>query len=66
MTDDPPPFLVRRGRNPGTSTKVTSRTLNASQVRTKRAAFTEVDVEDACNRECGWLPTIPTEWPPSR
>ncbi len=32
------------GRKPGTSTKVSTGTLNASQVRTKRAAFSEASM----------------------
>src|SRR5712691_4271178 len=35
----PPHSCAVPGRNPGTSTKVTSGMLNASQVRTKRAAL---------------------------
>ena len=54
------------GRNPGTSTKVTSGTLNASQVRTKRAAFSDASMSSVPASTWGWLPTIPTTWPSMR
>ena len=62
----PPHSCSVPGRKPGTSTNVTSGMLNASQVRTKRAAFVEASMSSTPAREAGWLPTTPTEWPPSR
>ena len=66
MADDPAPLLRGAGQEPGTSTKVTSGTLNASQVRTNRAAFTEASMSSTPASELGWFPTIPTACPPSR
>ena len=54
------------GRKPGTSTKVTSGTLNASHVRTKRAAFSDASMSSVPASTCGWLPTMPTTWPSMR
>ena len=62
----PPHSCSVPGRKPGTSTKVTSGTLNASQVRTKRAAFTEASMSSTPASAAGWLPTTPTGCPPSR
>ncbi len=54
------------GRKPGTSTSVTSGMLNASQVCTKRAAFSEAWMSRTPAREAGWLATMPTTWPSRR
>ena len=54
------------GRNPGTSTKVTSGMLNASQVRTNRAAFSLDSISRTPANAMGWLPTIPTVMPSRR
>ncbi len=62
----PPHSCAVPGRKPGTSTKVTSGTLNASHVRTNRAALFEESMSSTPASERGWLPTMPTEWPPSR
>ena len=62
----PPHSCSVPGRNPGTSTKVSSGTLNASHVRTKRAAFTEASMSRTPASAAGWFPTTPTAWPPSR
>ena len=53
------------GRKPGTSTKVTSGTLNASQKRTKRAALIDAEMSSAPASTRGWLPTTPTGCPSS-
>ena len=60
MADDPAPLLLRPGKKAGTSTNVTSGMLNASQKRTKRAAFTEESMSSTPASERGWLPTTPT------
>ena len=62
----PPHSCDVPGRKPGTSTNVTSGTLNASQVRTNRAAFSDASMSSTPASERGWLPTTPTEWPPRR
>ena len=62
----PPHSWAVPGRNPGTSTKVTSGTLNASHVRTNRAALTDASMSSTPASAAGWFPTMPTEWPPSR
>ena len=40
--------------------------LNASQVRTKRAAFALASMSSTPASARGWLPTTPTAWPFSR
>ena len=40
--------------------------MNASQVRTNRAAFTDASMSSTPASAAGWLPTTPTGWPPSR
>ena len=62
----PPHSCAVPGRNPGTSTNVTSGTLKASHVRTKRAALTEASMSRTPASAPGWFPTTPTECPPSR
>src|SRR5215813_7717461 len=62
----PPYSWAVPGRNPGTSTNVTSGTLKQSQNRTKRAAFTEALMSRQPARWAGWLATIPTGRPPRR
>ena len=59
----PPYSWSTPGRNPGTSTKVTIGMLNASQVRTKRAAFSLLSMSSTPANTIGWLPTTPTAWP---
>ena len=54
------------GRNPGTSTNVTSGMLNASHVRTNRAAFSDASMSSVPASTLGWLATIPTARPSSR
>ena len=54
------------GRKPGTSTKVSTGTLNASQVRTKRAAFSEASMSRVPANCIGWLATTPTGRPSTR
>src|SRR2546421_311768 len=51
------------GRKPGTSTKVRIGMLNASQVRTNRAAFSEASMSRQPARCIGWLATTPTGAP---
>ena len=40
--------------------------LKASQVRTKRAAFSDDSMSSTPASTCGWLPTMPTGVPSSR
>ncbi len=54
------------GRKPGTSTKVRTGMLNALQVRTKRAAFSDALMSRQPARCRGWLATIPTLAPSMR
>ena len=54
------------GRKPGTSTKVSTGMLKASQVRTKRAAFSEASMSRVPANCIGWLATTPTERPSTR
>ncbi len=54
------------GRNPGTSTKVITGTLKASQVRTNRAAFSLASMSRQPANCIGWLATMPTGWPSTR
>src|SRR4029450_1009415 len=44
------------GRKPGTSTNVTNRTLNASHMRTKRAAFSDAAMSSGPAGVGGWVP----------
>ena len=62
----PPYSWSTPGRKPGTSTKVMSGMLKASQVRTKRAAFSALSMSSTPASTIGWLPTTPTDWPSSR
>jgi hypothetical protein len=66
VLDDAAVFLAVPGMKPGTSTKVTTGMLKASQKRTKRAAL----MEDLMSRQpastSGWLATMPTVWPSMR
>ena len=59
----PPHSCEVPGRKPGTSTKVSSGRLKASQVRTKRAALAEASMSSTPARAAGWLPTTPTVQP---
>ena len=54
------------GKKPGTSTKVTSGMLNASQKRTKRAALRAESISRHPAICVGWLATNPTVWPSMR
>ena len=54
------------GRKPGTSTKVSTGTLKASQVRTNRAAFSLASMSRVPANCIGWLATTPTERPSTR
>ena len=58
--------LQASGWKPGTSTKVTMGTLKASQVRMKRAPFSELVTFRDPARIFGWLAMTPTLCPPSR
>src|SRR4051794_35097208 len=62
----PPYSWSTPGRNPGTSTKVMSGILKASQVRTKRAAFSDDSMSSTPASTMGWLPTMPTGLPSRR
>ena len=62
----PPHSCSVPGRKPGTSTKVTSGMLKASQVRTNRAAFREAPMSNTPASTAGWFATMPTDWPPRR
>ena len=62
----PPYSCTVPGRNPGTSSKVTSGMLNASQKRTKRAPFTDASMSSVPASTAGWLATMPTGRPSSR
>ena len=62
----PPHSWEVPGRKPGTSVKVTIGTLNASQKRMNRAAFSEASMSSTPASWAGWLPTIPTGRPPNR
>ena len=54
------------GRKPGTSTKVSTGTLKASQVRTNRAAFSLASMSSVPAKCSGWLATTPTDRPSTR
>src|SRR5207247_5926237 len=60
----PPHSWAVPGRNPGTSTNVTSGMLHASHGRTNRAAFTDELMSSTPASGWGWFPRIPAEWPP--
>ncbi len=66
MLDDAVVLLATPGRKPGTSTKVTIGISNASQNRTKRAAFFEAAMSRQPARTVGWLATHPTVRPSIR
>ncbi len=54
------------GRKPGTSTKVSTGMLKASQVRTNRAAFSLASMSRVPANWVGWLATTPTGRPSMR
>src|SRR5205807_685962 len=54
------------GKNPGTSSNVTSGMLKQSQNRTNRAPFSDALMSRHPARWAGWFGTIPTGRPPSR
>ena len=62
----PPHSCAVPGRNPGTSTNVTSGMLKQSQKRTKRAAFTDASMSRQPARCAGWFATRPTGRPSRR
>ena len=62
----PPHSWLVPGRKPGTSTNVSSGMLNASQVRTKRAALAEASMSSTPASWAGWLPTMPIAKPSRR
>ena len=62
----PPCSCETPGKNPGTSSNVTSGMLKQSQKRTNLAAFTEPSISRTPARYAGWLATIPTERPAKR
>ena len=59
----PPHSWFVPGRKPGTSQKVSSGMLNASQKRTNRAPFTDESMSSTPAIARGWLPTTPIGWP---
>ena len=66
VADDAAPLLLGARQEAGTSTNVTSGMLNASQVRTKRAALFDASMSSTPARTLGWLPTMPTAYPSRR
>ena len=56
----PPYSCSLPGKKPGTSTNVTIGMLNASHVRTKRAALADESMSSTPAMCWGWLPTTPT------
>ena len=62
----PPYSCAVPGRNPGTSSNVTSGMLKQSQNRTKRAPLSEAAMSRHPARCAGWFATTPTGRPPSR
>jgi len=60
MFDDSAEFLLRARKKAGTSSKVMSGMLKASQKRTKRAPLTEALISRTPARKAGWLATRPT------
>ncbi|MNY36350.1 hypothetical protein D3C86_1708330 [compost metagenome] len=62
----PPYSWLVPGMKPGTSTKVSTGILNASQKRTKRAALIELLMSRQPASTSGWLATTPTVWPAMR
>ena len=62
----PPYSCAVPGRNPGTSSKVTSGTLKQSQNRTNRAPLSDALMSRQPARWAGWLATMPTGRPPRR
>ena len=59
----PPHSCSVPGRKPGTSTRVRIGIPKASQVRTKRAAFSDEAMSSTPASWLGWLPTMPIECP---
>ena len=59
----PPYSWAVPGRKPGTSTKVITGMLKASQKRTKRAAFFDESMSRQPARTIGWFATMPTVAP---
>src|SRR6266508_3404004 len=62
----PPHSCAVPGRKPGTSTNVSIGRLNASHVRTNRAALFDASMSSTPASELGWFPTTPRAWPSSR
>ncbi|MCY1186417.1 hypothetical protein D9M73_272890 [compost metagenome] len=62
-----PPYSCEvPGMKPGTSTKVITGILKASQKRTKRAALIELLMSRHPANTSGWFATMPTDWPSMR
>ncbi len=62
----PPYSCAVPGRKPGTSSKVTSGMLKASQKRMKRAPLTLASMSTQPASTAGWLATTPATRPPKR
>src|SRR5213596_1312599 len=62
----PPCSWATPGRKPGTSSNVTSGTLNASQNRMNRAPLSDALISSTPASTAGWFATRPTGRPPSR
>ena len=62
----PPYSWLVPGMKPGTSTKVTTGMLKASQKRTKRAALMLLLMSRQPASTSGWLATMPTTLPSMR
>jgi hypothetical protein len=61
--DDAVPLLVGAGQEAGHVDEGETGMLNASQVRTKRAAFSEASMSRQPANCIGWLATMPDRWP---
>ena len=62
----PPYSCAVPGKNPGTSSNVTSGILKQSQKRTNRAPLIEALISSVPASTAGWLAMIPTGRPSSR
>ena len=60
MADDAAVLLVGAGEEAGHVDERDERMLNASHVRTKRAAFSDDSMSSTPASIIGWLPTMPT------
>ena len=66
VPDDPAVFLADTGQEPRHVDERDQRDVEASQVRTNRAALTDASMSSAPARTAGCCATIPTLRPPSR